>query len=122
MGKREKWLAFLTAMLMFAGIVLQPLQAEAVNSAKVFICPNGYGISGGKPVFSNIWYLVNPDGTLNETDADASNYNIYYDEENGILTINNLQLQVEDKWLMVPGSTTIKVLGINRIEPPEDGK
>lgn len=120
--KIKRWIGVLLCMLLCVGML--PTMAFAADNHKVAIhdYQSGMGTIEINGLVSNIYYLVNIDGTLKVDGANESNYNIYYDENAAKLTINNLQVQAEDKWLLVPGGTTINVLGTNRIEPKENGK
>ena len=95
--------------------------SENTHKVAIYRHQSGMGKMGTNGVASNTYYLVSSDGTLSTSGASENHYNIYYDEAAGKLTIKDLQIEVEDKWLLVPGGTTIQVLGTNRIEPPEDG-
>lgn len=119
--KQKRWLACLMAVAML--LAMLPMTVLAVDTHKVAInnFQYGMGIAGISGVVSNTYYLVDTDGTLKTDGVDENNYNIYYDESAARLTINNLQLQAENKWLLVPGGTTVNVLGTNRIEPSEGG-
>lgn len=111
MGKRKKWLAFLTAMLMFAGIALQPLQAEAVNGG-----PNipDLGI-GDIRLEGDTYYLLQDDGIPTKDGADENKYNVYVSQAGSetVLTLKDAELKSA---LYVPGNTSIALNGENSIE------
>lgn len=102
---------------------LLPVTVFAADTPDVAIraSSTGMGTETDGGVIDGTYYLVNTDGTLETDGANQNSFNIYYEKSSNTLTINNLKIGADDKWLLVPGGTTINVLGENRIEPPAGG-
>ncbi len=114
MKKSRKFLSILIALSLT--LMLLPATVFAADTHKVAIHRHGSGMgtADAEGVVSNKYYLVNYDGSLKSEDANEDNYNIYYDEASNHLTLNKLYISTEGM-LLVPGGTTIEVIGFNMI-------
>ena len=97
----------LAALLTFAfAFQLCPVSAFALDS--VYPAITGPALGSANPLTQGVYYLLDDNGIPQTTDADASNYNVYYHDTT--VTLNDAALKTP---LYVPGGTTIEFLGTN---------
>lgn len=115
MKAKQKFLSILLVFSLVLTMIPTTVFAADTHKVAIYTQQSGMGSAGTNGVVSNTYYQVNSEGVLNSESANEANYNIYYDEGSAQLTINNLQT-ASNKSLLVPGGTTINILGTNRIE------
>ena len=107
MEKSRRYLSILLAAIVCIGLF--PVTGQAYDIGVPGLPSIGVD---GEELAAGIYYLYQ-NKTLVTEGADNSNYHIYYDEEASKLTLNNVTI---DGHVLVPGGTTIEIIGTVSID------